>query len=106
MILTMKNVNSLESLEGEIEDLEYELNIIIEDHLQLLYQSLFIAVYSRFERYLIDLCNNIRKSESLSLNPRDLRQWNQTFTSAYFEKVAHLNFPANTKEWRVILTSK
>jgi len=92
----------LELLKGEIDDLEYQLNGLIEDHLQLLYQSLFIAVYSRFERYLKDLCIDVRHSESLSVKLRDLRSQGITAASDYLKKIARLSFPDTTEEWHVI----
>ena len=89
-------------LEDEIEDFEFQLNSLIENYPQLLFKSLFMAVYSHFERYLIDLCNAVRESESLSLKPKDLGDKGIRRSQAYLKKVAGLNFPANTKEWQVI----
>ena len=92
----------LEELKDEIDDLEYDLNNLVEDYLQLLFESLFIAAYSRFERYLIDLCNNVRKSESLPVKRRELRGQGILASFDYLEKIAKLKFPDTTEEWDVI----
>jgi hypothetical protein len=93
----------LELLENEIDVLRRELGGLIEDYPELLFQSLFIAVYSHFERYLINFCNRICESETLSLKPKDLFGNGIRRSQAYLKKVALLNFPDNTKEWQIII---
>ena len=100
--LTDEERVELDFLEQEIMDLQFELECTIQDYPQLLFQSLFIAVCTHFERYLIDLCNDVRESESLSLKPKDLHDSGIRRSQAYLKKVARLNFPDNTKEWQVI----
>jgi hypothetical protein len=61
-----------------------------------------MALYSHFERYLNNLCNDVCESESLSLKRGDLRGQGIISASVYLKKVAQLNFPDSTDQWRVI----
>ena len=92
----------LDAIEGEIEAYGFKINNLIEENMQLLFRSLFIAVYARFEIYLHNLCNALRESESLQLKPNDLHDKGITRSQKYLKKVACLNFPDNTKEWQAI----
>jgi hypothetical protein len=92
----------IELIDSEIEAYRINQNVLIEENLQLLFQSLFIAIYSRFEIYLSNLCNALRESESLQLKPKSLHGKGIQRSQEYLKKVACLNFPDNTKEWQVI----
>jgi len=93
----------LEELEDQIAGVQWELAELIENYPQILFLSLFIAVYSHFEKYLFDLCDSIRESESLSMGPKELQGSTLAKIQKYFHKVARIKFPDDTEEWQDIL---
>ena len=94
--------DQLEDLEDEVQDLQSKIDDRIGDDLQLVLESPFIAAYSRFERYLVDLCDAVRESENLLVNRRDLRGQGISSSIDYLRRIAKLDFPENTVEWDVI----
>lgn len=93
----------LDAIEGEVEAYGFKINSLIEENLQLLFKSLFIAVYSSFEMFLINLCNDVRESESLKLKLDEVHGKGIKRSLAYLKKVSPIDFPDNTKELQIIM---
>lgn len=87
-----------EDLQFEYEDKRHEAEMYATYYSQIFFESLFITIYSLFERYLDDLCNDARGSWSLTLKPKDLSGKGIKRSQAYLKKVARLNFPDDKLE--------
>lgn len=91
-----------EEFEDRLLTKELEISHIAGYYPQVLCRSLFIAIYSLFERYLINLCNDVCESERLGLKPEALSEKGIWAARTYLNDVAGLTFPDDAEEWSVI----
>ena len=70
---------------------------------QMVFESIFLTIYSHFERHLHALCEIARERDMLLLGPNDITGKGIQRSLKYLKKVARINIPDNIKEWEAIL---
>lgn len=66
----------------------------------ILWSSVYLTLYSIFEHALDDLCSIIKSELNLKLSPTELRDRGIIRSETYLRKIAQLDFPADSEEWK------
>ncbi len=69
----------------------------------ILRRSLLLALYSRFEHHLNEICEGLAREKKLAIHPTDLRDKGIVRSQSYFKKVIGLPFPDETPSWAHVL---
>ena len=65
----------------------------------ILRKSLFLLIYARFERYMIDLCESLQKRRGLEVPLQSLKGNGIRRAKEYLVTQVGLDFPENSDEW-------
>ena len=92
-----------EELELEEDNKRHDAFLHAVHYPQVVFESIFLTIYSHFERHLHSLCEIARERDTLLLGPNDITGKGIQRSLKYLKKVARINLPENIKEWGAIL---
>jgi hypothetical protein len=110
MNLNIRYKEQVDKLDPDEEDIEYinefyseQLYTIEKIFVRTFRYSVVVSLYSFLESALSSLCNKLRKTKEIDLEPEDLRGEGIHRACLYLQKVCKINFPEQTHEWQEII---